>query len=377
MIVAGLVLFGLGSAVAALSTSIGGVILGRVLQGSGAVGSVILALVADLTTEENRTKAMAMVGITIGWLLHGRAGGGADRRDLHRRFRHLLVDGGAALVGIAITEFIVPTPRRMRVHRDAEAVPALIGSVLRNKELLRLDFGIFALHAMLTASFLVVPGLLRNTLDLSNHKDWMVYLPVLLVSVAVMVPAIIVAEKYRRMKGVFVAAVAALVVSQAMLYLGDGNLYVLLAALTLFFSGFNVMEASLPSLITKTAPPDAKGTATGIYSSLQFLGIFVGGIVGGWANQSGGTAAVFALTALIALAWLLAAATMAQPSYLTTRLVPLGDVAASDPDILAAGLRRVPGVAEAVVIAEEKLAYLKVDSKTFDAAMAASLAGAS
>ncbi len=280
-----------------------------------------------------------------------------------------------ALVGIAITLFVVPNPRRVRVHRDAEAVPALIGSVLRNTELLRLDFGIFALHAMLTSSFLVVPGLLRGTLHVSNHNDWLIYLPVLLVSVVVMIPAIIVAEKHRRMKGVFVAAVAALVISQAMLYLGAGNLYVLLAALTIFFSGFNVMEASLPSLITKAAPPDAKGTATGIYSSAQFLGIFVGGVVGGWAHQSAGFAGVFVLTTALALLWLLAAATMAQPSYLTTRLVPIGDGQAGDAESLAARLRQVPGVAEAVVIAEEKLAYLKVDSKAFDAAMAQSLAG--
>jgi hypothetical protein len=229
---------------------------------------------------------------------------------------------------------------------------------------------------MLTASFLVVPGLLRATLSVAIHNDWMVYLPVLVISVAVMVPAIIIAEKYRRMRGVFVAAVAARAVSQAMLYFGAGNLYVLLAALVVFFSGFNVMEASLPSLITKVAPPDAKGTAMGLYSSLQFLGIFAGGIVGGWANQHGGTAAVFALTAAIALAWLLAAATMKQPSYLTTRLVAIGDGAARDAETLAARLRQVPGVAEAVVIAEEKLAYLKVDSKSFDAKLAESLAGA-
>jgi predicted MFS family arabinose efflux permease len=284
---------------------------------------------------------------------------------------------GLALAGIAITEFVVPSPRQIRVHRDAEAVPALIGSVLWNGELLRLDIGIFALHAMLTASFLVVPGLLRGTLDIATHNDWMIYLPVLLVSVAVMVPAIIVAEKYRRMKGVFVCAVAALVVSQVMLYFGAHNLYALLAALILFFSGFNVMEASLPSLITKVAPPDAKGTAMGLYSSLQFFGIFVGGIVGGWANQTGGTAGVFALTAVLALLWLIAAATMAQPSYLTTRLLPISDGQAGDAESLAAKLRQVPGVAVAVVIAEEKLAYLKVDSKTFDAAMAASLASAS
>ena len=150
--------------------------------------------------------------------------------------------------------------------------------------------------------------------------------------------------------------------------------YVLLAAITIFFSAFNVMEASLPSLITKAAPPDAKGTATGIYSSSQFLGIFIGGVVGGWADQTGGSAMVFALTALIALLWLIASATMKQPSYLTTRLVRIGDTA--DAQTLAARLRQVPGVKEAVVIAEEKLAYLKVDSKAFDAAKAEALAGA-
>jgi len=216
---------------------------------------------------------------------------------------------------------------------------------------------------------------LRGTLDIATRNDWMIYLPVLLISIAVMVPAIIFAEKYRHMKGVFVGAVIALEVSQVMLYFGAHNLFALLAALTIFFSGFNVMEASLPSLITKVAPPDAKGTAMGLYSSLQFLGIFVGGVVGGWANQTGGTAAVFALTAVLALLWLLAAVTMKQPSYLTTRLVPIADGKADDAESLAAKLRLVPGVAEAVVIAEEKLAYLKVDSKSFDAAMAESLAG--
>jgi MFS family permease len=377
MIVFGLLLFAIGSAVAAMSTSIGGVIIGRVLQGAGAVGSVILALVADLTTEENRTKAMAMVGITIGASFMVALVAGPIIANFIGVAGIFWLMVGLALVGIAITEFVVPNPRRVTVHRDAEAVPALIGSVLRNKELLRLDFGIFALHAMLTSSFLVVPGLLRGTLDVSVHDQWVVYLPVLLVSVAVMVPAIIVAEKHRRMKGVCVGAVVALAVSQVMLYVDAQNLFVLLAALIVFFSAFNVMEASLPSLITKAAPPDAKGTAMGLYSSSQFLGIFVGGVVGGWAHQHGGSAAVFALTAAIALLWLLAAATMAQPSYLTTRLVPIADGQASDAEGLAARLRQVPGVAEAVVIAEEKLAYLKVDSKAFDVAMAESLAGAS
>jgi MFS family permease len=376
MIVLGLLLFAAGSAIAALSGSIGGVIIGRALQGSGAVGAVILALVADLTTEENRTKAMALVGLTIGasFMIAVVAGPIAASLIGVPGIFWLMV--ALALVGIVITEFVVPNPRRVSVHRDAEAVPALFWAVLRDRELLRLDFGIFALHAMLTASFLVVPGLLSATLNVPVREQWFVYLPVLLVSVVVMLPAIIVAEKYRRMKGVFVGAVAALAASQLMLYFGAGNLFVLLAALVVFFSAFNVMEASLPSLITKAAPAEAKGTATGIYSSLQFLGIFIGGIVGGFANQHGGNAGVFIITTALALAWLVAAATMAQPSYLTTRLLPIVGGRKGDPEILAARLRQLPGVAEAVIIADENLAYLKVDSRSFDAARAQALAGA-
>lgn len=375
MIVLGLLLFAIGSAVAAVSTSITGVIVGRALQGSGAVGAVILALVADLTDEENRTKAMALVGITIGlsFMIALVAGPIAAHFIGLSGIFWLMV--GLGLAGVAITAFVVPDPPRIRVHRDAEAVPALIGAVLRDKELLRLDFGILALHAMLTASFLVMPGLLGATLHLPVRDQWMVYLPVLLVAVAVMVPAIIVAEKHRRMKGVFVGAVAALALSQVMLYFGAAHLLAFLAALVVFFSAFNVMEASLPSLITKVAPAEAKGTAMGLYSSSQFIGIFIGGLFGGWALQVGGSDGVFLLTAAIALVWLAVAATMAQPSYLTTRLLPIVKTRPVDADALAARLRQLPGVAEAVVIAEENLAYLKVDSRSFDAASAQSLAG--
>jgi MFS family permease len=376
MIVTGLVLFAAGSAIAALSTSIGGVIIGRALQGAGAVGSVILALVADLTVEENRTKAMALVGVTIGASFMVALVGGPIAANFIGVSGIFWLMVALAFVGIAITEFVVPNPPRLRVHRDAEAVPALIGSVLRDRELLRLDFGIFVLHAMLTASFLVVPALLAATLNVPVREQWFVYLPVLLVSVAVLLPAIIVAEKYRRMKGVFVAAVAALAASQLMLYFAADNLFVLLAALVVFFSAFNVMEASLPSLITKSAPAEAKGTAMGLYSSSQFLGIFVGGIIGGWAHQRGGSGGVFLLTAAMALAWLVAAATMAQPSYLTTRLLPIVGNRNGDPETLAARLRQLPGVAEAVVVADENLAYLKVDTRSFDAARAEALAEA-
>jgi MFS family permease len=173
-----------------------------------------------------------------------------------------------------------------------------------------------------------------------------------------------------------VSAVAALVISQIMLYFGAGSSPVLLTALVVFFSGFNVMEAILPSLITKVAPVHVKGTAMGLYSSLQFLGIFIGGIVGGFAHQHGGRTAVFVLTALLALIWLLVAAGMAQPSFVTARLIPIAENQAADAEALANKLRQVPGVVEAVIVADENLAYLKVDAKAFDAAQAEALARA-
>jgi len=310
MIVIGLAVFGIGSAVAARAGTIDGMIIGRLLQGAGAIGSVVLALVADLTAEKSRTKAMALVGMTIGLsflvaIVTGPALAGWI--GVAGIFWLMTV---LALAGIAITLLVVPRPPRPPAARGERALAALIGASLRNAELLRLDFGIFALHAMLTAGFLVVPGLLRGTLAVSNREQWQVYLPVLLVSVAVMAPAIIVAERYRRMKSLLVGAVVALAASQLMLAAGGSNPYVLLVGLVVFFAGFNIMEASLPSLVTKTAPEGSTGTATGIYSSSQFLGIFAGGAIGGWVHQAAGTPAVFFFAGSLAVVWVLVAATM-------------------------------------------------------------------
>ncbi len=304
MIVIGLLLFGIGSAVAGSATSIGGIILGRALQGGGAVGSVVLAALADLTSEKSRTRAMAVVGISVGgsFLIALVAGPvAAGLVGVPGIFWLMVV---LAVAGIAVTLFVVPSPRQLEVHRDAETVPAFLGSVLRDGALLRLDLGIFALHAVLTASFLVVPGLLRATLDIAPHNDWMVYLPVLLASVLVMGAAVVRDDNARRAKAVFVGAVVALAVSNALLLFGGGHAVVLIMALVVFFSGFNILEASLPSLVSKAAPAAAKGTALGVYSSLQFLGIFAGGVVGGWADQRLGSTGVFALSVGLTVLWL-------------------------------------------------------------------------
>ncbi len=324
MIVIGLLVFGIGSAVAASAATIDGMIVGRLLQGAGAIGSVVLALIADLTAERNRTQAMALVGMTIGLSFLVAIVTGPPVAGWIGVAGIFWLMAGLALAGVAITLFVVPVAPRPHVQPEAETVPALIGASLRNPALLRLNFGIFALHAMLTASFLVVPALLRGTVALSSRDQWVVYLPVLLMSVAVMVPAIIVAERYGRMKAVLVGAVAALAASQLMLAVRGLDPPVVLAALVLFFSGFNIMEASLPSLVTKTAPAGATGTATGIYSSSQFLGIFAGGVIGGWVHQAAGTSAVFLFGAAVAVVWLLVAATMRGPALVRDRgRVPL------------------------------------------------------
>jgi len=275
---------------------------------------VVLALVADLTAEKSRTQAMALIGMSIGFSFLLAIVTGPVIAGWIGVAGIFWLMALLALAGIAITLFVVPAPPRLHAQRGADTVPALIGANLRNPELLRLDFGIFALHAMLTASFLVVPALLRGTLAVSNHDQWQVYLPVLVASVAVMAPAIVLAERYRRMKSVLVCAVAALALSQLMLALAGNDAYVLLAGLVVFFSGFNIMEASLPSLVTKTAPAGSTGTATGIYSSSQFLGIFAGGIIGGWVHQAAGAAGVFFFAGGLAIVWLLIAAAMHGPA---------------------------------------------------------------
>jgi predicted MFS family arabinose efflux permease len=366
MITIGLLVLAAGSVVAARAASIETMLFGRILQGAGAVGSVVLATVADLTREDVRTRAMAVVGMTIGLsfvvaIIVGPALGAVIGVPGIFLFTALL-----ALIGIIITQAIVPTPARTNRHLDAEAVPALFSRVLRNRELLRLNFAIFALHAILTASFLAVPPILAHTVHLGSGDAWQVYLPVLVVSVVLMVPTIILAETRQRMKEVFVATIAVLAASLVLLAVGAQSAAAVIVALVLFFAAFNVMEAMLPSLVTKMAPPDAKGTATGIYSSCQFLGIFTGGAIGGVTAAAGGPRGVFIFAVILALIWLALALVMPRPARSSSYLVHLGPYRDGEREALARRLAALPGVIEAVV--DDRTAYLKIDQQRFDPA---------
>ena len=364
----GLLVFALGSVIAALADSIYGVILGRSIQGAGAVASVVMALAADLTREEHRTKAMALIGISIGISFAVSMVAGPVLEGLIGVKGIFWVISCLALAGIAVLYLVVPTPVVSRFHRDAEAQPAQFGKVLKNPELLRLDFGIFSLHAILTATFVVIPLVLRDTVQLETANHWMVYLPVFLLSMFGMVPFVILAEKKRKMKPVFVSFIAVVALADVGLFFGAYNIYVIGFLLFVFFTGFNLLEATLPSMVSKVAPSELKGTAMGVYSAAQFFGAFVGGVTGGTIYGMFGVPNVFAFCSILALIWALVALRMAPPRHLSSLLINFGILSTNEAIALSAKLRLVPGVVEAVVLADDGVAYLKVEKEKLDKA---------
>ncbi|MCB1777342.1 MAG: MFS transporter [Candidatus Competibacteraceae bacterium] len=363
----GLLIFALGSVVAALADSIWGVILGRALQGGGAVSAAALALAADLTREEHRIKVMAFIGITIGLsfaismvlgpVLNGWIGVPGI----------FWLTGVLALVGMVVVRFRVPDPAVSRIHRDAEPVASQFGRVLGDGQLLRLDFGIFTLHLLLTATFVAAPLALRDA-GLTSDQHWRVYLPALVLSIVAMTPFVIIAGQQRWMKPIFLGAILTLALTEFGLLTWCDDVLEIGGLLLVFFAAFNLLEATLPSLISRMAPPDAKGTAMGVYSSSQFLGAFTGGALGGVLHGRFGLQGVFAFAALGALSWLLVAWTMKNPHHLSNRLLNVGACDEAEARHLAVQLTQIPGVTEAVVIAAEGIAYLKVDRHILDEA---------
>lgn len=366
MIYFGLVLFAAGSLVAASTDSIYVVIAGRILQGAGAIASVLMALLSDLTREEERTKAMATVGISIGLsfsvsLVLGPLIGSAFGLSGLFYLTALL-----AIVAMVIVWRVVPTPHQHKVSADTHPAREMLSRVLADRRLLRLDFGIFALHLALTAIFLVFPTLLQNQLGLASSDHWWFYLTVMLTSFFAMVPFIIIGEKMRKMKPVLCGAIVLLTLSTAGLAQAPASLLAAWGVLFLFFMAFNLLEASLPSLISKEAPAASKGTAMGVYSTSQFMGAFVGGAGGGLLLDATGVSGVLWLMAGVLALWLLVALTMPAPGHTTSFVVQLKAVAHSQFDSIDDALMALPGVQDVVILEDAGTAYLKVDRQYFD-----------
>ena len=270
-----------------------------------------------------------------------------------------------AALGIMVLLFLVPDPVDTHFHQDAEAQPEKMGEVLKDGQLLRLDLGIFTLHLVLTANFVVIPFMLRDSgLEVTSH--WMFYLPVMVLAMGCMVPFVVIAEKYHKMKTVFVGAIATLIISVLLMMMGGHNLWQMALFVWLFFTAFNVLEASLPSLVAKFSPATRKGTAMGIYSSSQFIGTFLGGVIGGTMYGSFGSSGVLLCSATLLAFWLLFAATMQHPRYYSTTLIRLGDVDLSDLSAFEAQVAEIAGVKEVSENVEERVAYLKVIQKELD-----------
>jgi len=304
VIVSGLLLFALGSVIAATAASIHAVVLGRTLQGAGAISSTLMALVADMTREEQRTKAMAVVGISIGLsfalaLVLGPAV--ATFGGLPAVF---WLTAALAISGILLLLLVVPQAPPSIVA--APVAPggrlALLRRGLGDLELVRLNFGVFVLHFILVAFFLVVPDLIEQDLGIDRARHWVVYLPVLLLSLAGMVPLMVLAERGGRLRQAFLLGIA--LVFTAIAILGYTSAALLcFAALWLFFVGFNYLEATLPSLLSKSVAADSKGTAMGVYSTFQFMGAFAGGAGGGWMLEHVGKGMLTHACLLLAAAW--------------------------------------------------------------------------
>jgi len=365
IIIIGLMLFLIGSVVAAVSNSIYGVLLGRAIQGSGAIAGPIMALVADLTQEVHRTKAMALIGLSIGVSFGVAITAGPVIAGLIGVHGIFWLIAGLSLLAIWVIRYKVPDPQLSKTHRDAELVPGQFVNILKNRELLRLDYGIFILHAILTASFVVLPLLMRDA-GLLPALHWKVYLPVFIVSMAAIIPFVILAEKKRKMKPVFIGAIAALILADLGLMQFHATLSGIIGFLWLFFTGFNLLEATLPSLISKTAPGDSRGTAMGFYSTCQFLGAGIGGGVGGWCYGEFGAAGVFIFCAAAASSWLLLSISMKPPRYWANLLISLEKLNEQEANDFVAEMLKIIGVEEITLHYDEAVAYLKVDNQQLD-----------
>ncbi len=365
IIISGLIIFLIGSVVAALSTTIYGVLLGRAIQGSGAIAAPIMALVADLTQEVHRTKAMALIGLSIGVSFGVAITAGPIIGGLIGVHGIFWLIAGLSFIAIFVVRFLVPDPQKSKMHRDAELVPSQFFNILKNTELLRLNYGIFVLHAMLTASFVVLPLLMRDA-GLVPAEHWKVYLPVFVVSMAAIIPFVIVAEKKRKMKAVFIGAIATLVLADLGLMQFSSSLIGIIGFLWLFFTGFNLLEATLPSLVSKTAPGDLRGTAMGVYSTSQFLGAGMGGGIGGWCYGQMGASGVFLFCAIAAFTWFLLSLSMKPPRYWANLLISLEEISEQAANNFAAEIVKLNGVEEVTLHYEDGVAYLKVDNQQLD-----------
>ncbi|MGC3963329.1 MAG: MFS transporter [Rhodocyclaceae bacterium] len=369
VIVLGLLLYAVGSVLAAYAPNIGWLTAARCLQGAGAISAAVTALAADLTREEHRTKTMAIIGVSIGVVFAVSLVAAPALYSWIGMHGMFLLIAALALGAIGVVTLAVPHAPRVHVG----APDARLRDVLFDTQLLRLDFGIFSKHLMQMAMFLVVPRLLVDQQHIPVEHHWMLYLPVVFGGFVLAAPAIMQAERRSRMKPVFMGSISVIALSQLGLLLAYDHFVVLVAMLFLFFVAFNFLEASMPSLVSRIAPPHAKGLALGAFNTSQALGAGLGAAAGGMLALHFGPQGVFGASLVLSLLWALWAKSMVVPSLSARReyhIAPHLDLIEVREQIA-----RLPGVREVVLEPQRRIAVLKVNPERWDESRLRTLIG--
>ncbi|MFT5806938.1 MAG: MFS family permease [Moritella dasanensis] len=364
VIIAGLGLFCLGSIVAGMADSVYGVAFGRILQGTGAVASAILALAADITREQQRPKVMAVIGMCIGLSFAFSLVTGPVLAQWIGLKGIFFVTAALAIVGMLVVHYIVPNVTTKAPAGDASTNKNKLRAMLRDPQLLRLDVGIFLLHLTLTAVFVSLPFELEAA-GLVGEHHWWIYFPALLLSFVLMVPMLIIAAKKKMNKQFFLFAIALMGVALCVMGFANGNLWLFGLAIVLYFTAFNFLEASLPAMISMSAPAGAKGSAMGIYSTSQFAGAFCGGIIAGSLYSQLGSQGLFFIIAAVMIVWFIISLGLENVGQVKAHTIAVTISNQREAELIAEKLISLSGINEAVVVLEEQVAYLKA-TKDFE-----------
>ena len=298
ILIIGLLIFLIGSVVAANASNIIFVVIGRALQGGGAISAVLMAFLADSISEDNRAKANAFVGFQIGvaFMLSLIIGPMITSRiGLSGLFWVIGLLSIIAMLIVLSLEYSKPINYyRLSFGAFRETL---------SRELIALDFSVFSLHLILASGFIVMPLLIMENQIVSMIDNWQLYLPAVLLSFIGMIPLIIISEKFKKTKYILLLSIFLLIISQIIFYISNLNFSVFLITLTIFFVAFNTIEAILPSLLSKTASASKRGLAMGIFSTSQFLGTFIGGAIGGLIYDIYDLNSVFLFTIFVAIIW--------------------------------------------------------------------------
>lgn len=365
----GLLVFAAGSFMAAVSDSLPALVAARAIQGAGAVSAAVTALLADLTRNEVRTRAMSMIGLSIGLTFSVSLVAAPVMAEWIGVSGLFVLTGVLTLASIGVVAWLTPDAEESKLHEDAQAQPSRFGEVLKNRQLLSLDFGIFALHAAQMALFTALPFAMSD-LGLEKLQHWKVYLPSTIIGLVAMVPLIIIGETRNKLKQVFLLGIVCIAAAQIGLLFGLHSIWVIAVCLIVYFIGFNVLEASLPSMVSKIAPSDLKGTAMGVYNTMQSVGLFAGGASGGILFQYYGFSGVFAFCSVLMLLWLAIAAAAPAPKPVKNISYRIGETWQQETDSLYRALTEVAGI-ESITFSQDKTTvYIKALQKGFDRAAA-------